>query len=129
MTDSRTGSHIRRSRNDRVIAGVAGGIAEQLRVDPVLIRLSFVALAFAGVGIVLYLICWVAIPDADAGSTPAGTPSERDGAMGARLVVGSLLIAVGGLMMLNWAFPIGRYMWPATLIVLGIGIFAFGSRR
>ena len=54
-----------RSRDDRVIAGVAGGIARHLGVDPVLVRLATVALALAaGSGILAYLIAWVIIPEA-----------------------------------------------------------------
>ena len=34
-----------RSATDRIVAGVAGGLADQLRVDPVLIRLAFVVLS------------------------------------------------------------------------------------
>ena len=49
-----------RSTTDRVVAGVAGGLAEQLRVDPVLIRLAFVVLAFAGgAGLLLYALGWL----------------------------------------------------------------------
>jgi phage shock protein C len=49
---------------DRMVAGVAGGIAQYLGVDPVLVRIIFVALAlFGGGGIVLYLICWLLMPE------------------------------------------------------------------
>jgi phage shock protein C len=53
-----------RSRSERMIAGVAGGLGVYLRVDPVWIRLLFVALLFAsGLGFWLYLILWIIIPD------------------------------------------------------------------
>ncbi len=46
-----------RSRTDRVIFGVAGGLGRHFDVDPVLIRVGFVAFAFAsGVGILAYII-------------------------------------------------------------------------
>jgi phage shock protein PspC (stress-responsive transcriptional regulator) len=124
-------TRIRRSRSERMIAGVAGGIAEHIQVDPVLIRLSFVALAFGGVGFVLYLIGWVVIPleSEDRPSTAPAAPSAIDHAMASRVVVGSILIAVGCLMLIDWAFPVGKYIWPVSLIILGIGVFAYGSRR
>jgi phage shock protein C len=53
-----------RSRGDRMIAGVAGGLGEYLAVDPVWIRLLFVVLLFAsGVGFWAYLIFWIIMPE------------------------------------------------------------------
>jgi phage shock protein PspC (stress-responsive transcriptional regulator) len=44
----------RRSSTDRVLTGVAGGIGERLQIDPVVVRLAFVILTFAGgVGLLL----------------------------------------------------------------------------
>jgi phage shock protein C len=51
-----------RSRTDKVIAGVAGGIGQYLAVDPVIVRLAFVALCFTGVGILLYPVLWLIMP-------------------------------------------------------------------
>ena len=49
-----------RSEDDRVVAGVCGGIAASLRVDPTLVRLVFAILTLAGgAGILLYLALWV----------------------------------------------------------------------
>ena len=53
-----------RSANDRMIAGVCGGFAETYNMDPTLVRVIFVALTLLGFsGVLLYLICWVVIPD------------------------------------------------------------------
>jgi phage shock protein C len=58
-----------RSRTDRKIAGVCGGLAEYFDIDPVIPRILWVVLALgAGVGILAYLICWLVIPEAPAGS-------------------------------------------------------------
>ncbi len=55
---------LRRSRSDRMIAGVAGGLARQLRVDPVLVRVILVALVFvSGAGLLIYAIAWLLVPD------------------------------------------------------------------
>jgi signal transduction histidine kinase len=51
---------LRRSDDDRVVAGVCAGIAEKIRVDPTLVRLVFTILALAGgAGIVLYAAAWL----------------------------------------------------------------------
>lgn len=59
---------LRRRSADRVIGGVAGGIADYLDVDPLLVRASFVGLMiFGGAGLVLYVVAWLLIPsDRDA---------------------------------------------------------------
>ena len=52
-----------RSTNQRVIGGVAAGIADHLHTDPTIIRILFVIIAlFGGGGILLYLILWIALP-------------------------------------------------------------------
>ncbi len=51
-----------RSRTDKMIAGVAGGIGQYLAIDPVIVRLAFVALVFTGVGVLLYPVLWLIMP-------------------------------------------------------------------
>ncbi len=54
-----------RSRTDRQIAGVAGGLAEYLGIDPTLVRLGFIFLTLAGGhGVLLYIILWLVMPEA-----------------------------------------------------------------
>jgi phage shock protein C len=54
-----------RSRNQRMVAGVCGGLAEYLNVDATLIRVIFLLLAvFGGSGLVIYLAMWILVPDA-----------------------------------------------------------------
>ena len=53
-----------RSKKDKVIGGVCGGIAEYLEVDPTLIRLIWIFGILAwGAGILAYLIAWIIIPE------------------------------------------------------------------
>lgn len=53
-----------RSRSERIIAGVCGGMGDYFNVDPVLLRAAFVALAFLnGVGVILYIILMIIIPN------------------------------------------------------------------
>lgn len=52
-----------RSEKNKVIAGVCGGIAEYLNVDPVIVRLIWVVASLAwGAGIIAYLLAWLIIP-------------------------------------------------------------------
>ncbi len=52
-----------RSRSDRMLAGVAGGIAKYFNVDPTLVRLLFVLFALAGgPGLLVYIIMWIIMP-------------------------------------------------------------------
>jgi phage shock protein PspC (stress-responsive transcriptional regulator) len=56
---------LRRSRTDRLGAGVAGGLGEYFGIDPVLFRVLFATAAFfGGAGVLAYLLAWAAIPDA-----------------------------------------------------------------
>ncbi len=53
-----------RSRTDRMIGGVCGGMAEYFGIDPTLVRLAFVAAALlGGPGLLIYLILWIVTPE------------------------------------------------------------------
>ncbi len=59
-----------RSRKERMIAGVCGGLADYLSVDPTVVRLLFVlALFLGGPGGLVYLILWIVVPDAPTQTT------------------------------------------------------------
>ena len=54
---------LKRNNNDRIIAGVASGLAEYFKIDPLITRILLVSLVFAGgFGIFFYLVCWIAMP-------------------------------------------------------------------
>ena len=54
---------LQRSRTEKMIGGVCGGLATYFSVDPTLVRVLWVAMTlFVGVGILLYLILWVVMP-------------------------------------------------------------------
>lgn len=120
-----------------MIAGIAGGVAQYLGVDPVLVRLAFVALVLAGgAGVLAYIIGWFIIPEEPAdGAAPSAyastaRPSSRSGGPGARIVVGAVLIGIGGLLLLEWAIPsIDDVFWPVLLIAGGVGLLVYGARR
>lgn len=94
---------LRRSRDRRVIAGVAGGIAERFDVNENLVRVIFVALTlFWGLGAALYLVLWVALrssPQDESLSTqrertPESTSHRLTIAIVAALVVLAILAVV-----------------------------------
>jgi len=131
---------IYRSRSDRILGGVAGGFARYLGVDPVLIRLALVALLFAGIGFVLYIVAWIIIPEEplDRGAAiaepEASPPAARSAADGqkARTLVGAILVGIGTLLLLDVAFSFlsfGRFIWPVAIIGLGVGLFYYGARK
>jgi phage shock protein C len=122
---------LRRSRDERVIGGVCGGLGRYLGIDPVLLRIAFVILAIAGGGgILLYIVSWILIPEQREGED-LGTarPSSIDST---RLIVGGALIAIGTILLLNLSLPrFGKYFWPLALIAVGVAVViqASASRR
>lgn len=132
-----------RSTKSKVLGGVAGGIAEYFDIDPILIRLLFVIIAFAGGGgVLVYLIMWIAIPlepftsipfqqdaaqpgsaqEANAASMPEGSnmptfkSDKRSGLIG-----GLLLISLGLIFLAARFIPHINFgdLWPLLLVVLG----------
>ena len=72
MNSTPSPTPLTRSSTDRKIAGVAGGLARQLGIDPTIVRVGFaVSILFSGVGIVAYLVMLALVPSDDA--MPAAT--------------------------------------------------------
>jgi signal transduction histidine kinase len=110
-----------RSRDNRVLLGVAGGLGERLGVDPVLIRVAFAVLAIAGgSGVVLYLLAWAVSvePDDDTASArPVRRPSLRQAVALGLVVLGMmLLLREVGL----WFGD--QIVWPIALAAAGSAI-------
>lgn len=61
-----------------MIAGVAGGMAEYFEVDPTLVRLAWILVAFSGAGVVAYIIAALILPDAPYTTAP-GERATREG--------------------------------------------------
>ena len=62
-----------RSETDRVLSGVAGGIAQRFRINSTLVRLAWaLSVFFGGLGILAYLILWIVLPKG-----PTHTPAIR----------------------------------------------------
>jgi len=137
-----------RSNANRMIAGVCGGIAEYLNVDPTLIRLGFVLLTLAsGTGILLYLVMAIVVPRAPVGVSPptaAAVPLDLSW-LGPTilLLVGLGLVMFGAAWVLDqiglwfWASfgfwnivrTLAKFFWSTLLIVIGLVIVAAALKR
>ena len=80
-------SRITKSKTDKVIDGVCGGLAEYFGIDPVIVRLVFVLLIFInGLGLLLYIILAIIMPKAEkADLTPKETIKENVQDIGERV--------------------------------------------
>ena len=125
------GAVLRRSTDDRVLAGVCGGIGRYFGIDPVLIRIAFVVLTLAGgAGVLAYLIGWVAIPEERPGEhATTAVASRPPDATTASLLIGGVLVVAGAFLLADRLVPsLGRFMWPLILIGLGVAIVVGGRR-
>ena len=123
------GKKLKRSSNDRIIAGVCGGVGEYFNIDPVVVRIVWVLLSFmpGGPGFLAYLICALIIPEDDGVIYQDG--NNNINTSNTPLFIGLALIIVGGIMLAKVIWPqfafkfmnIGKY-WPILLIIFGIYI-------
>lgn len=115
---------LRRSRYDRKVAGVAGGLARHLDLDPLLLRVAFVVLAFfGGAGLIVYAACWLLVPEDDAMDAPLRL-DERS-----RSVALVLAGAIAALSLLSDALG-GDWWAPWPLLLIGLVVYVvIGSRR
>ena len=67
---------LQRSRTERMIAGVCGGLADYFGVDPTVVRAVLAAVTvFGGAGVILYVVLWVIMPlEPPPPPVPASTP-------------------------------------------------------
>jgi phage shock protein C len=123
---------LRRSRDDRLIGGVAGGLGRYFGVDPVLIRVAFVLLVFAGgAGVLVYVILWIVVPEERPGEAVGALPGAADENR-LRDVLGFALVALGVFFLLRALFPDlfdWNYVWPALLILTGLLVLIRGTRQ
>jgi phage shock protein C len=77
-------ARLHRGARGRMVAGVASGLADYFDVDPTIVRVGFVALAFVGgLAVPLYLAAWLLIPDEDTDLSVAEELLARERAHGA----------------------------------------------
>ena len=122
-----TKPRLMRSRSDRVVAGVCGGLGAYFGVDPVVFRIAFVVLALSGWGggALLYVIAWIVMPE---GETTGAAVTDRTG-LGARFI-GVALILVGAVTLIDRVLPQFDLMfWPIAVVAVGVAILLGGGGR
>jgi phage shock protein PspC (stress-responsive transcriptional regulator) len=116
-----------RRTSHKVIAGVAGGIADALGVEPVLVRIAFVVLTlFGGLGALLYVLGWLLIPPAGAGESIGMAAARRPAGLRTYVGLALVILAVG---ILASAFSDPAVVWAVALIAFGIFLFQQGQER
>ena len=128
--------------HDRMLGGVAGGLADYFDIDPTIVRLGIVlaALVSHGIALVAYIALWIIMPAAPstgvrglAGGSRVAAAAQR-GSNGA-LILGLILLVVGGFALLN-QFPLfhllgwgmARFVWPFLLIAVGLALILGRAR-
>lgn len=110
------------SNTNKVLAGVCGGLGEYFGLDPVLIRIIAVILAFTtGIGVLGYIVCWIVMP-----RRPEGVPVDSDYEYSSwhKYLPGLLLILLGAIFIIreNWYWFYFDEIWPILLILAGVAV-------
>jgi len=109
---------VKRSVDDRMIAGVAGGVAGKLGIRSIYVRAGFISMTLAGgVGLIGYLLAALILPSYDTSEEPpphSATRTQMVG-IGAMFMATMLLLQAAGI----W---FGSFVWPATLVIFGLSI-------
>lgn len=128
-----------RSTSNKMIAGVCGGVAEYLNVDPTIVRIAWILLSILPLipGIIIYIIAWFIIPKAPANDPKETSPGGNSGSRNAAAVLGVLFIAIGGLTFLGnldildweWWWEVSwELVFPLLLVAIGVFLMARPAR-
>ena len=143
---------LHKSRDDRFLFGVAGGIAEYFDVDPVLVRVGWVLLTVAtgGIGLLVYIVLAIVTPESRHQVSRTETISDDSSEQSesavdvdtdkrpsrrhtARNVLAVGLIVVGMIILLNNLGVFGSIrwdiVWPVAIVVLGLTILVPSIKR
>jgi signal transduction histidine kinase/phage shock protein PspC (stress-responsive transcriptional regulator) len=105
-----------------MLAGVAGGTAAHLRMDPLFVRGAFVVLGAAGIGVVMYGLLWLTMPVADPDDpTLAGPPRVRP-TFRQLAVLGVLAIAAFGVVSSITSSAGGAILVPLVVVAAGLAV-------
>jgi phage shock protein PspC (stress-responsive transcriptional regulator) len=123
-----------RSRGDRMIAGVAGGLGEYYGVDPVIVRIAFaVSVFFGGLGALAYLALGLFVPSAAANDGDQVGPAPVERSRGLAIAAGAALLVIA----LSWGifdFGGGFFGWgpfwlgPPLLLIAAIALVVWVAR-
>jgi phage shock protein C len=136
-----------RSRTNRVIFGVCGGLGEYFEVDPLIIRILFIILSFTGgSGIIIYLILAVIIPEADGekkskkNGDVIGQTQEKAQEMAEEIkrnsnwlgsvknIIGLVIVLVGLNILFEQVFNYSPFSWVNWGVIWGLIIVLIGSK-
>jgi phage shock protein C len=107
-----------RSRTDRFLGGVCGGLGKYLGIDPTIVRLIFLLLLFTqGFGVLIYFILWILLP-------VEGGTETASGNVGDRLTEGMKGVGEDIRQVAQTPHPQAGFWFGAGLIVLGVVLFA-----
>lgn len=128
---------LERSRTNRVIAGVCGGLADYFKIDIALMRVLFVVATICGsFGFWMYVILWIVVPEEYAlgpgninensyddtiDITPNEVREEKKSVNGA-MIASLILIFIGVMALVDNFTPIAWVwkLWPVPLIIIGV---------
>lgn len=118
-----------RSREHRLLAGIAGGLGEQFGLNPWLFRLGFVVLTFFGfAGVVLYIVGWLLMPDTDEDDSILVRWLSRLELHDPVAIGGVVLVGLAALIWLTDAPGIGQIMpgrYPLAALLLIVGVLMY----
>jgi phage shock protein PspC (stress-responsive transcriptional regulator) len=111
-----------RSRTDRYIAGVCGGLGAHFHVDPLIFRIGFAALTFAGgAGLVLYVLAWVLVPEEGSAHRIGWDSMKHIDRHNTRLLAAALLTVLAVVLFAdNLHFAHEGAIWGVALVGAGV---------
>lgn len=137
---------LQRSKTNRVISGICGGMGEYLNIDPIFFRILFVIFLFAGgASILLYIVLIFVIPEGE-GKNPieSGKEEIKDFAdkakqeaqkiaaqtkggniiTTARVIIGLMVILIGLVVLFRQIFPMSWFRWDIfwELAIIAVGL-------
>jgi phage shock protein C len=132
-----------RSKSDKMIAGICGGLAAYVGIDSVLVRaLFFILILASGIGFPIYLILWFIMPSEESVGRPNAEVIQtnieemgqsvsnsmnrfsRPGTVGTLLILFGIYFLFSELGFLSWLS--GGIFWP--LLIIGFGVYMLVRR-
>ena len=124
-TGTETHRRLYRDENNKVLGGVASGLARYFGTDPMVMRIIFVVLAFAGAGILAYIILWIAVPST--ASTEIGGIRKKMYRDPDDKIIAGVCSGIGNYFGVNPWVPRVLFLLPFLSIVFRIGDWGFSG--
>ena len=141
-----------RSNKDKMLGGVAGGLAEYFDMDPTLVRVIFIITLFlGGTGVLAYIILWILVPEEplvfpqamntgaspdpnappDISTPPYFPPEPPVKKRNGPAIAGMALIVIGSLFLMDNIFPDFCFedYWPLILVAIGLGLLMSARKK